>query len=687
MKFKKCFILFCLCMLLFSMISPTVFAYENPILVTETIDVTKYGFKNVSYPRYTQELLCGKLHLPLIIPKQNYGCDCFTDKIDYRLHVEKGNTDRLSNLGYSIIDENSKYLLVDYHADLKASDKPLSIDLIPKIDNKELTQFAWWNSGWNYKKEITITNKIRNFQTKISIGYDDIGYDTHLNGNCLLNFSDIRFTNGSETGLIPYWIERNINGEYIDVWVNNTYNESTIYLYYGNPTIKTSESNPFDTFYFYDDFDNGNVLTGGKYNYKEVGTDNGDTFYETNGVIGMTDSDTDTSTITAWSGLEVIDMNPPQTDFEVIINNLTFDSGGSKAPQGAYYPLFGTTNDSGGYDLGLGFTDNWNSERGSLIAWEDDTCYNKGANYYSHSDTVNYTIRKEGTTAYYIEETTTQYTKTQTNILNYMLIHYGGHVNANYDTLEIDRIWIRSYKSSGQPSFVFGKEIFGGCNCIMSNFTPVNGSTGINYNNVNLSVDVNSSCGLLDWVNISLYNEFDVYVNSTNVSVGLTNGTFTHVLYNDNLSDNTLYHWYVTCSCNGSINQSDTFVFTTYISSGGCDCDTVRQIVRQELNRYNAIKGSDNIGIETTQFVILIELILFTVFMWIGYSIPAMEGDRKTFHYMPYSGGLFMLFGGIDFLAFSITIRTYNLPYVQEFFSFIGIIVMVYGILKAFYYE
>jgi len=92
--------------------------------------------------------------------------------------------------------------------------------------------------------------------------------------------------------------------------------------------------------------------------------------------------------------------------------------------------------------------------------------------------------------------------------------------------------------------------------------------------------------------------------------------------------------------------------------------------------------------INETQFIIGIELILFFVFMWIGYKIPEMEGNGgRSFHYMPFSGGLFMLFAGFTFLAFSVTIRAYNLPFVQEYFTMISIIIIIYGGLKAFYYS
>ena len=88
----------------------------------------------------------------------------------------------------------------------------------------------------------------------------------------------------------------------------------------------------------------------------------------------------------------------------------------------------------------------------------------------------------------------------------------------------------------------------------------------------------------------------------------------------------------------------------------------------------------------TIQFGILMQMILFIVFMWLGNIPDAIEGKGNKLHYMPFSGGLFIIFGGITFISLSFTLETYTHIYISGFLKVIGIIILIYGVLKAFYY-
>ena len=72
--------------------------------------------------------------------------------------------------------------------------------------------------------------------------------------------------------------------------------------------------------------------------------------------------------------------------------------------------------------------------------------------------------------------------------------------------------------------------------------------------------------------------------------------------------------------------------------------------------------------------------------MLIGYNIPKIEGGNKKLHYMPYSGGLFIIFGGTTLIGLSTTISTYISIYLNSMFNIIGIIILIYGIMTAFFY-
>ncbi|RLF65413.1 MAG: hypothetical protein DRN30_04025, partial [Thermoplasmata archaeon] len=190
---------------------------------------------------------------------------------------------------------------------------------------------AWWNSSWQYRIPINITEQsgtnLVNYQVRINLNssnFDfskansdgsDIRFTWHIyelpititeqSGQDLTNYQvlititdteilskmksdagDIRFFEQqvddpyTETsGKLPYWIESKTDTE-LKVWVklNLTANEQkTIYMYYGNPSA-TSESDGDAVFDFFDDFDDGVIDT----NKWRGATSN---FTETNGYI------------------------------------------------------------------------------------------------------------------------------------------------------------------------------------------------------------------------------------------------------------------------------------------------------------------------------------------------------------------------------------------------------------------
>lgn len=226
------------------------------------------------------------------------------------------------------------------------------------------------------------------------------------------------------------------------------------------------------------------------------------------------------------------------------------------------------------------------------------------------------------------------------------------------------------------------------CTLLVANPKPENEATNV-YRTGNVSIDVNSSCTNINFINISIRNTSGgalFYVNHTNVN----NGTFR--LNYTNLTAFTEYTWWVNASVTSVDNittvNNSWYTFTTELVTD-IDYERLRQIVREELDKYNAIKEGDNVNISIieTQFLIGILLLLFTIFMWMGYSIPEIETRGKGFHTLPFSGGLFVLFGGLVFTGFSLLIlESYEIPIVGIFLVTIGIIVILYGILKAFFY-
>jgi len=146
------------------------------------------------------------------------------------------------------INSKGKYWIA-----LKPSDETLQ----EAIQNNHLYYLdPWYNSSFNYKKEINII--------ELS-GKDLYQYSIRLNvtkeSGMRSDYGDLRFVNSTETGELSYWIE-NFTDDYAIVYVKIpklTANiNTTIYMYYGNAGA-TSKSNGNDTFIFFEGFEDGDA--------------------------------------------------------------------------------------------------------------------------------------------------------------------------------------------------------------------------------------------------------------------------------------------------------------------------------------------------------------------------------------------------------------------------------------------
>ncbi len=119
------------------------------------------------------------------------------------------------------------------------------------LDRKqEVTSSSmWFNNSWEYRKRLNIYDPVNNYQMNLNVSYDG-GGNVSCEGNCNLNFSDLRFTGSDGNSLRPYWIEEKVNGNYAKVWVN-TSGDSKMYMYYGNgdAAIRSNGTKTFIAFH------------------------------------------------------------------------------------------------------------------------------------------------------------------------------------------------------------------------------------------------------------------------------------------------------------------------------------------------------------------------------------------------------------------------------------------------------
>ena len=120
----------------------------------------------------------------------------------------------------------------------------------------DLRLLPWYNSNWNYRKAINISNSASgttDYSVEIELTPSNFDY-SHASST----LADLRFTTSTAaTTAIPYWLETVDTSATSTIWVkvpslpaNST---TTIYMYYGNSSA-ANESDIYNSFIFYDDF-------------------------------------------------------------------------------------------------------------------------------------------------------------------------------------------------------------------------------------------------------------------------------------------------------------------------------------------------------------------------------------------------------------------------------------------------
>ena len=178
---------------------------------------------------------------------------------------EKNKT--IENICYSINDYNTSKEVISYSWDrykgellpsgnyllkITANKKPdevldWSFDYLGITSDQIKEKWAWWNTTYNKKKNIS--------------GLSGNGYvliNVTYNSNMNPDFSDLRFTDNTETIELPYWIENKVNSINAEIRIKNNKN-SSIFMYYKNSSEVSSKSNSTwlygDSLYNYWTFD------------------------------------------------------------------------------------------------------------------------------------------------------------------------------------------------------------------------------------------------------------------------------------------------------------------------------------------------------------------------------------------------------------------------------------------------
>ena len=224
------------------------------------------------------------------------------------------------------------------------------------------------------------------------------------------------------------------------------------------------------------------------------------------------------------------------------------------------------------------------------------------------------------------------------------------------------------------PFVIWGSYHYYGEEIVVSNVFPADNSywcydvTTLNK----VSVDVNLSLGVRFYINITINNYTKVYNN-------VYNGTFYINITNIIPYGTTNISWYINISSSVCV---DACFYNASYSFDVC----------WDALIYLQNKGGDTglIEFDTVQFALFIEIIMFTIFLWIGFEIEKnyehANGKAKAWKIIPMSYGLFQMFGSVALISMGATLSVYLNSIFATFIVIAGIVLLIYSIVKAFYY-
>lgn len=147
------------------------------------------------------------------------------------------------------------------------------------------------NNSWLYRQSHSILNASDagfNYTIPLTINFSSgtsSGNTMYVDGKCQPDFDDIRFRASDGTTDLSYWLEDYTVSDYAKFWVKIPTNlsaaNSLIYVYYNN-SAAASLSDGFDTFPFFDDFNDSSLNSTLWYEYSSGGS-----YSEANGFLKL----------------------------------------------------------------------------------------------------------------------------------------------------------------------------------------------------------------------------------------------------------------------------------------------------------------------------------------------------------------------------------------------------------------
>jgi hypothetical protein len=164
-----------------------------------------------------------------------------------------------------------------YFEDVKVRKK---VENPPSVSKGSLESDQWLD-GWDKRRPVDVEERsgqvLQDYQIKLSVDTSELLSQDKMQQDC----SDLRFTSVDGVTQLDYWIQSGCDTGSTEVWVEvgelSASIENRVYMYYSNPSASPS-SNGFETFPFFDDFEDNslntsrwNVIGGDSYVEEENG--------------------------------------------------------------------------------------------------------------------------------------------------------------------------------------------------------------------------------------------------------------------------------------------------------------------------------------------------------------------------------------------------------------------------------
>jgi len=418
------------------------------------------------------------------------------------------------------------------------------------VMNNEASAALNPSTGWQYCKQITITNAVTNYQLRIHL-VNSNGVDS---GNTIYvgaysqNFPfDIRFgttNNPSNATQLPQWLE-SYNSTDAYYWVNIS-SYSTIYLFTGNSGA--SEYSDGDaTFIFFDDFDTLNTsiwVTSGNVSVRSGSSEitvNGDASGDASAKTTLNFS-YNTAVLSKWKYTYLASYGATGVGFNIISDD---DAVISNAYGGATYFRLRS------------------KKAGSIL--NVDTTLSKAQDEYHIFDVIrNGTTETKMRLDYEYNASTTDTTYIPTGVYPVSLRARGGSSNY-YSTLVVDWVAVRKY-AYPDPTISTRRwqSVSGGWTNTpptISNENPSDGATGVQLQPT-VSVYIGDADGNSSVVDFYISTDNSTWTHAVNFP-SVLNQT---VSYNYTSANqyNTTYYWKVTAN-DSHDNVSAIYSFTTTV--------------------------------------------------------------------------------------------------------------------------